>query len=209
MRTRQLDLIVPLIAACVLGVFYVFFAPPWQHYDEPGHFEYAWLIAHRGQLPLPGDVDVLGRTQIFESMARHNFYDGPAPALPPDGQAPNIGITQLGDSPLYYLLASIGIALLRNHSIEAQLYAARLTSVALYAVTVFFAWLTAERLTKASHPLRWLLPALIGALPAVADLMSAVNNDALAIQRLRPFLCVGCTRKTASVRVFTGVTQLA
>jgi hypothetical protein len=187
MRARHLDLIVPLIASVLLGIAYVFFAPPWQHYDEPGHFEYAWLIAHRGQLPLPGDVDVAGRIQIFESMARHNFFDGPAPALPAAGQAPEIGITQLGDSPLYYLIASIGIVLVRNASIETQLYAARLISVLLYAMTVFFAWLTAERLTQPRHPLRWLVPALVGALPAVADLMSAVNNDALAVAAFSAF----------------------
>ena len=31
------------------GLLYMLILPPWQHYDEPPHFEYAWLIADRGR----------------------------------------------------------------------------------------------------------------------------------------------------------------
>ncbi|HEY80691.1 MAG TPA: hypothetical protein G4O05_06380, partial [Caldilineae bacterium] len=46
-----------LLLALLNGLLYLFLVPPWQHYDEPGHFEYAWLIADRGRLPQAGDYD--------------------------------------------------------------------------------------------------------------------------------------------------------
>lgn len=41
-----------------MGCSMFFSVPPWQHYDEPAHFEYAWLIVtRRGGLPLRGEFD--------------------------------------------------------------------------------------------------------------------------------------------------------
>jgi len=58
------------------GLFYVFIIPPWQHYDEPNHFEYVWLIADRGRLPMPGDYDQEMRRTVAISMIEHNFFRG-------------------------------------------------------------------------------------------------------------------------------------
>jgi hypothetical protein len=45
-------LIAILLLAAINGLFYIFIVPPWQHYDEPNHFEYIWLLA-AGKLPNP------------------------------------------------------------------------------------------------------------------------------------------------------------
>ena len=50
------------------GLLYVFLVPPWQHNDEPNHFEYVWLAAHRDGLPVPGDYDVAMSRAVVKSM---------------------------------------------------------------------------------------------------------------------------------------------
>jgi hypothetical protein len=131
-----------LILALINGLAYVFLMPPWQHYDEPNHFEYVCMIANRNRLPEWGDNDPQLSRKILESMFAHDFYRGmEAPVLPPEGQPVEVpGFSQLGDPPLYYLLASIPLRLMHSTSIEAQLYAARLVSLLLFLVTVYISW---------------------------------------------------------------------
>src|SRR5947208_14806600 len=77
--------LVLLIALCQ-GILYLCLQPPWQHYDEPTHFEYAWLIAHHPGLPPPGTVDQAARRDIAASMIQYNFFGNmPRPALLTDG----------------------------------------------------------------------------------------------------------------------------
>src|SRR3954468_1619872 len=86
--------LVLLIAFCQ-GLLYLCLQPPWQHYDEPTHFEYAWLIAHQPGLPQPGTVDQALRRDVAASMIQYNFFRNvPPPALLTDG-AIEIGITEL------------------------------------------------------------------------------------------------------------------
>jgi hypothetical protein len=75
---RQNDYLVlgiVLIVALVHGLIYIYLIPPWQHYDEPNHFEYAWLIANNRQLPEAGEYDPVMSRQVVESMVEHGFYD--------------------------------------------------------------------------------------------------------------------------------------
>ena len=67
-------LVVVLVVALMQGLLYLFLLPPWQHYDEPSHFEYAWLIADRGSLPGPRDTDDTMRRDVLVSMIEHDFY---------------------------------------------------------------------------------------------------------------------------------------
>src|SRR5215207_45077 len=95
--------LVLLIALCQ-GMLYLCLQPPWQHYDEPTHFEYAWLIAHYPGLPQLGTVDQAVRRDIAASMIQYDFYRNmPRPALLTDGKI-EIGITELLHPPGYYLL---------------------------------------------------------------------------------------------------------
>ena len=74
LRIHQLKLILAL--GLLHGLLYVFLVPPWQHYDEPTHFEYAWLLANRSGLPKPGDYDQNMRRAVAVSMVEHNFFRG-------------------------------------------------------------------------------------------------------------------------------------
>jgi hypothetical protein len=192
MRRFPRALLAALILAFAHGLLYVFVAPPWQHYDEPDHFEYAWLIANRRQaLPQPGDVDRAMRIDVVRSMIRHGFYRdlGPPPDVDsPDAPTPNLGYSQLGDSPLYYFVPAAPMALLSGQSVEVQLYGGRLTSLALFVLTVTCGWGVAAALTPDRHPLRWLLPCSMALLPAFTDLMTAVNSDVGAVAAYSLFL---------------------
>ncbi len=176
-RRRLLFLILAL--TLVRGVLYLAVFPPWQHYDEPTHFEYVRLIADRGRLPLPGDYDLAMRREIASSMQAAGFWkDQGAPSLDFWSETPPaIGFSELEHPPLYYALLALPQALAAHQGVELQLYLARFLSVLFYLVVVASAFgLVAE-----VFPRRQMLPvavaAFIALLPPLADVMSAVNND--------------------------------
>src|SRR5574340_874188 len=78
-----------LVLGLLNGLVYVFTVPPWQHYDEPNHFAYVWLVAQRGRIPQPGEFDPAMRRSVAESMIEHGFFT-PLGFLPdlnaPDGE---------------------------------------------------------------------------------------------------------------------------
>lgn len=164
------------------GLLYVFLIPPWQHHDEPGHFEYAWLIANRPGLPQQGDYDREMRQILALSLAENNFFDK-LDFQPDYGDAERpawIGISQVGDPPLYYWLVSLPLRLLPETEFTTQLYAGRLVSLLLYLLSLAAAWLFAYEITV-DDTLAALLPLSLALLPGFADIMTALNNDALAI----------------------------
>ena len=71
-------LILILLLALINGLLYIFIMPPWQHYDEPNHFEYVWLLADRGKRPESSDYDSEMRQAVVKSMAEHGFFRGMA-----------------------------------------------------------------------------------------------------------------------------------
>ena len=133
-------LVVILILGLVHGLTYVFLVLPWQHYDEPSHFEYVWLVANRPGLPQPYDYDPEMRREVAASMLEHGFYRdlGYRPNL--NDEVIGIGYAQLGDPPLYYLLASLPVRLMDGQDVTLQLYAARLVSLCLYLVVILISW---------------------------------------------------------------------
>ncbi len=174
-----------LLAFWVLqGCLYVFAVPPWQHPDEPTHFEHARLTADLGRLPAPNEVSLPLRSQITESMLRHNFWRGITQpplndqTLSTPYSSP-LGIYTQSQPRLYYAVAAVWLAPWLGQPVDAQVYALRLLSVLLGAAVVTCAYVSA----------RWLLPghpyaalsaaAFIAFLPGFADIMSSVNNDAL------------------------------
>jgi hypothetical protein len=181
-------LVAILLLGLIHGLLYVFLMPPWQHYDEPSHFEYVWLIANHPGLPKPGDYDPDMRRQVAASMQEHGFYRdlGYRPDLN-DG-AVSIGYTQLDDPPLYYLVASLPVRLLHGQSVTLQLYAARLVSLCLYLAVILIGWGLMGELVVAGHPLRWMVPITLALLPGFTDLMTAVNNDVGAVVAFSLFL---------------------
>jgi hypothetical protein len=171
-----------VLLAAVVGVACLVVIPPWWHYDEPGHFEYAWLAAHSRAWPEPGQYSQDMRRQMAVSMQRYGWYgirnfrlDLKSPEPVP------IGVPQTGDQPGYYFLASLPLRLLSDADITVQYYAVRLFSFALYLLIVLVAWYALGEILPDGHPLRWMATTFVAVLPAFADEMISVNNDVSAV----------------------------
>jgi hypothetical protein len=175
--------------------------PPWQHYDEPNHFEYIWLWLERGELPNPGDYDTEMRREVAQSMFKHGFFEGTSTQPNLEFEKPWIGsYSQLDEPPLYYLLASIPTSLVKIDDVTTQLYLARLVSLALFLITIFAGYGLVAEFTPSRHPLRFMVPLTMALLPSFVDLMTAVNNDVGAVAAFSLFLwaCVRLIRRDPS-----------
>jgi len=182
-RLARVLLLLLVIVALARGLLYLAVVPPWQHYDEPTHFEYVRLVAERGRLPQPGDYDLEMRRAIADSMQAAGFWEltgGQPPDLASDA-APEIGYSELEHPPLYYAALALPQRLLNLDSVEAQLTLARLSSVLLYAVVVVAAYGLAAELFPGRQGLSLAVAGFVAFLPPLADLMSSVNNDAGAV----------------------------
>jgi hypothetical protein len=203
-----------LVFAALHGLVYVFLMPPWQHYDEPNHFEYVWFAGHLERLPSLVDYSPKLSRQVLKSMLEHGFYDqmGGKPVIGPPSEKVKIpGYSQLSEPPLYYILASLPARLFPSAGIVAQLYASRLVSLSFLLATVLTGYGVANELAPRGHPLRWLLPITLALTPAFVDLMSAVNDDAAAIAISSALLwtCVLLVRRGFSISGFALVLALA
>jgi hypothetical protein len=173
--------LVLLIALCQ-GALYMALLPPWQHYDEPTHFEYAWLSANRALLPQATDIDRAMRRELAASMLEQHFYWNLAQPTLFDNQKPiDVGVSELGHPPGYYLLVSLPLRLVRHLDMVSQLYVARSVSVLLLLVSIAAAAGLMREITPPRHDLRWAVPLALALLPTFIDLMTAVNNDVGAV----------------------------
>jgi hypothetical protein len=170
------------------ALVYVFLVPPWQHNDEPGHFEYVWQIANRTSWPQVGDYDPAMRREMLQSMLDHGFNRYLNFPIDLTAVVPNIGFSQVGDPPVYYWLASLPLHFLHATNVTVQLYASRLVSLVLYLVTILIGWGIMLELTPPNHALRWMVPITFALLPGFTDLMTAVNNDVGAVVVFSLFL---------------------
>ncbi len=168
----------------VRGIAFTFAIPPWQHPDEPTHFEHARLIAELRALPEQTDFSLPMRWEIADSMLRHDFWRGIEQpelndaALSTIGTSP-IGIYTLAQPRLYYILAAAWLTPWLGLPVEGQLYAVRLLAVVLNLVVVVSAYFSARRLFPAAPFLAIGVAAFVVFHPGHTDIMSAVNNDAL------------------------------
>jgi len=179
-----------LLIAIFQGFLYILVVPPWQHYDEPSHFEYAWLLANRSGFPNPGDYDIDLRRSLVESMIQYGFYERGTqkPDLQSDNP-PSIGIQQLNDPPLYYLILSLPMRIVKSWGVSSQLYLGRIVTMLFsYLITILIAWGIIREITSLKNPLRWIFPISISLLPGFTDIMTSVNNDAGAIAIFSFFL---------------------
>ncbi len=157
-------------------LLYVFLVPPWQHYDEPGHFLYAAYIV-RGGITAPDHVAVA--REVADSMYRHAFWP---PEVRPDllsPSPPGIPTDQREHQPLYYILMAGPLSILRYMPVEIQLYAVRLLSASMMMFTALAVWRTASIIMPAASHIPLLVTALVVLTPAYSDLMSAMNSDVL------------------------------
>ncbi len=182
-----------LFLGLIIGVIFVHLVPPWQHYDEPTHFEYAWLIANRPGLPKRGDYDQSMRREVASSMIEHNFFNDLEfiPNLISINEPIWIGISQVGSLPIYYWLSAIPLRIFRTTDVTFQLIILRYFSLLFFLITIAAAYGIANELTPPRHPLRWMLPTTILLLPGLVDILTAVNDDVGAVAFFSLFLWAG------------------
>lgn len=184
-------LMITLAAALIHGLVYMFLMPPWQHYDEPKHFEVVWLVSRLNRMPRDEDANTALSRAVLESMVLNDFYGKgytPDQFIKPDQPVYIPGISQYQEKPMYYFLASLPVRLLAGQTVETQLTSARFVSVLFLLVTVWAAWGIARDLSQPGSVLRWMLPLTVALLPGFVDLMTAVNNDSAAIAVFSLFL---------------------
>jgi len=166
-----------------IGVLFIFSVPPWMHYDEPGHFEYAWLIANRPGLPSRGDYDQGMRREVSASIVANDLEEHAGMTSDPleTDQPIEIFLPQVEDHPpTYYLLVAIPLAIFRYSDITFQLYLARFVSLFLFLALVWVAYKVSRGIFGEGHPVNWMAPLFLITLPSFVDIMTAVNNDSAA-----------------------------
>lgn len=171
------------LALCALvlvrGLLYAVVVPPWEHYDEPTHFEYAALIARNGGLPAVGATDPALRYTIARSMDAFSTWGPGVGAYSAREPLPDIGVSQTGHQPLYYMLAALPIRLALGEPVEVQLYAARALSVLLMVVTLALAAAFLRLALPQAPGLRLVALSVMALTPSYGALMSATSNDVL------------------------------
>jgi hypothetical protein len=165
--------------ALVRGLLYAVVIPPWEHYDEPTHFEYAALIARSGALPAPDSSDPALRYAIARSMDAFSTWGPGVGAYDPAGPLPDIGVPQMGHQPLYYLLTALPIGLTLGEPLEVQLYAARALSVLLMVLALALAAALLRLALPGAPALRLVVLSVMALTPSYGALMSATSNDVL------------------------------
>ena len=191
---KQFQVWVLLILALIVGLIFVFAVPPWMHYDEPGHFEYAWLIANRPGFPERGDFDQDMRRQISASALEVDIegYSGMLTDPLIVDQPIDIWLPQVEDHyPTYYFLAGLPLRLVPHSDIVFQLYLVRLVSLGMFLVLVWVGYRTVLELFDTGHPLTWMVPLFLITLPSLVDIMTAANNDVAAALAFTLFVWAG------------------
>jgi len=192
-QRESLWLFLLLVYVLIRGFLQVAVVPPWQHPDEPTHFEYVRLIAEKGHLPEPGDYSLPMRREIAASMFQFDFW--PSDKKPPFGQLlsdtpPGIGISELRHPPLYYALAALTQWPVMHASVEMQLYAGRLLGVIALTATIPIAYWLLRTLFPERRLIYLGVPVCLAFLPPYVDQMTSVNNDVLTTPLFSLFLLV-------------------
>ncbi len=124
------------------------------------------------------------RLAVGQSLLETQFFGPPGtptPNLTDPAQPIWIGVSQLVDPPLYYMLVALPLRLLRGMPVVWQLYAGRLISLSFLLLTIYAAHKITSELTPDNHPLRWMVPLFIALLPGLVEFITALNNFSAAI----------------------------
>jgi hypothetical protein len=192
-----LQLLGVLLFACLHGLMWLVMMPPWQHYDEPGHFEKIYLLAKNLRPPKIGEYDVWARVHIQESMIANGFYENGLDIPPREaiGNWDYLGPQQAGTPSLHHSLAAIPVRLILaspwSADVTLMLYAARLVSLSEFLLTLVFTFLLIRCFCQPTSPLPGLTALAIAVTPGVVDLMTAVNDDVSAILFFTIYLWLG------------------
>lgn len=163
-----------------LGAFYALAVPPWESYDEPGHFQYARYIALTGHLLDPEDPEA---QRIWSRFQPPLYYVLVAPALLPFDLGEHAFEPELypyftsGDVGLNYAVASASTP--SDRSQLAALTAMRLAGVVISTISVIFMYLAARRLWPQSPWGALAAASLYAFWPQFVFIGSMATNDLL------------------------------
>lgn len=183
-KARSAALLAVLAYAALRGLLLIDLVAPWQGPDEPGHAEYALLLASRRAWP---DADPGLQARILGSLRDERFWTRAGlPAPPPSASrfddvpsfAGELGQTR-DETPLAYLPPALALGLLPDAGLVGLLRGMRLSSLALALLAIGATALAA----------RWALgdemsapaAALLAAAPLVGFASAILNPDAFAL----------------------------
>jgi hypothetical protein len=167
--TARLLLVPILLAYGYIAVGYARATPRWNNPDEPAHVNVVRQIALTGTLPVlaAGDWD----RELLDRLTTHWFpNDYEVDGIRYEGHQP----------PLYYLLAAPVHRPTMDQSINRQILALRLFSIAIGAITVIAAFVVAREAAPDRPVLAVLTAATVAFVPMNTAISAAVNNDSLA-----------------------------
>ncbi len=183
------------LLALFQAVLFLIIVPPWQHYDEPAHFRFAWSQVHleadeEDRFFTPLDPSMIRET--LASMVEHEFYAKlPAPNFLRTYGIDTLGHSQSGEFPLYYDMLYWPLDSLRFTDITTQLVASRAVTALFYLAFTWACIGIMRCLSPPGHELRWLVPTCVVLVAPLTDIFTAVNNDAAAIAGFTLFLWGG------------------
>ncbi len=163
-----------------LGMFYALAVPPWESYDEPGHFQYARYIALTGHLLDPQDPEA---QRIWSRFQPPLYYILVAPVLLPFDLGERAFEPELypyftaGDVGLNYAVSSASTP--ADRSQLAALTAMRLAGVVISTTSVVFLYLAARRLWPQSPWGALAAASLYAFWPQFVFIGSMATNDLL------------------------------
>lgn len=171
-----------LLIAAVNGLIYLFLVPPWEQNDEPGQFEYVWMISHLNRVPKTGEIDQTLRREISTSMEEQGFFARrkSRPNLIKMDEPVWIGPEQIGGLPFYYQLVSYPLRMVSFLDVAHQVYYLRFLSIGFFLLTIIVS-VQISREVFNSPLITALVPLTIALLPGFAHKMTAINDDVPAV----------------------------
>ncbi len=176
-----MPLVLLLITRLGLGLVYSLTTPPWEAYDEDGHFAYARYLAKHRTLLQPGDPEA---AQVWEKFQPPLYYILIAAAI----AGFDLGETfQAPERNPYmgYGNAGVNYAVHPDHLEGAAyqtvlaVYVARVLGVVISTASVLFVYLAARLIWPAEAATTWAAAGLYTFWPQFLFVGSMVTNDAL------------------------------
>lgn len=194
------DLLLVFVVALGVRCIWAVIVPPWQGPDEPDHYVYAAHIANQGRIPhvpfppypaypievgrswgltLFGDVSRLGNAgppNLAYLPIAYDYAAARSYTAPFQERLSDAGARRTGDPPLYFLLEAVPYLLFKNAPILSRLFALRVGSGVLGALSCVFAYLLAYELRR-QRSWGWAIGLCMALMPMYAFIAGTVNND--------------------------------
>lgn len=180
---------VPIIAALIFGLLFIFLTPPWWHHDEPGHFQVAWFYAAHDRFPQVEEYDPDMRLQLAASLDEHGFYDYRNYKLAQDPDTePWVMSPQANDPKLAYFIYAVPLRVSQHLDIADQLTLLRLISLTYFIALVALTYQFALEITSNNRAIAFFSALFLALLPGAVNQMTAVSNEPLGALLFTVFL---------------------